>query len=110
MLPPHVNTLDEQITRRFRAVRRFETNLERYLFPARIARRQRILLSQSPVSRVKWIGLLLLGLCALVAIAMADSDNRTTSAIALALFATGIALSILMIGCYSRPFTAEVSI
>jgi malate dehydrogenase (oxaloacetate-decarboxylating) len=32
LLPPHISTLDEQITRRLQAVRRFETNLERYLF------------------------------------------------------------------------------
>jgi hypothetical protein len=74
------------------------------------ARRQRILLSHSTVSRVKWFGLLVPGLCALIAIAMVHSDNRLTCAIALALFATGIAFSILLIGCYSTPFTGEVSI
>jgi multisubunit Na+/H+ antiporter MnhC subunit len=68
-----------------------------------------ILLSQSTVSRVKWIGLLVPGLCALIAVAMVHSDNRTTCAIALVLFATGIAFSILLIGCYSTPFAGEVS-
>ena len=62
------------------------------------------------VSRLKWAGLLLQGLCTLVAIAMVHSDNRTTCAIALTLFATGIAMSILLIGCYSRPFTGEISV
>jgi hypothetical protein len=74
------------------------------------ARRQRIIISQSTVSSVKWAGLLLQGLCALVAIAMVHSDNRTTCAIALTVFATGIAMSILLIGCYSRPFTGEISV
>lgn len=32
LLPPHVSTLDEQIERRLQAVRKFETDLERYLF------------------------------------------------------------------------------
>ena len=32
LLPPHISSLDEQMTRRLQAVRRFETNLERYLF------------------------------------------------------------------------------
>jgi malate dehydrogenase (oxaloacetate-decarboxylating) len=32
LLPPHISTLDEQIARRLQAVRKFETNLERYLF------------------------------------------------------------------------------
>jgi Protein of unknown function (DUF4239) len=82
------------------------TNLEKALD----ARRQRIITSRSTVSRIKWAGLLLQALCTLVAIAMVHSDNRTTCAIALTLFATGIAMSILLIGCYSRPFTGELSV
>jgi len=74
------------------------------------ARRQRIVTSRSTVSRIKWTGLLLQALCTLVAIAMVHSDNRTTCAIALTLFATGIAMAILLIGCYSRPFTGEISV
>ena len=74
------------------------------------ARRQRIVVSQSSVGRVKWAGILLQGLCTLVAIAMVHSDNRLTCAIALTLFATGIALSLLLIAAYSRPFTGEISV
>jgi hypothetical protein len=73
------------------------------------ARRQRIVVSQS-MGRVKWAGILLQGLCTLVAIAMVHSDNRLTCAIALTLFATGIALSLLLIAAYSRPFTGEISV
>ena len=47
---------------------------------------------------------MLQGLCALVAIAMVHSDNRLTCAIALTLFATGIALSLVLIAAYSHPF------
>ena len=74
------------------------------------ARRQRIVVSQSAVGTVKWAGILLQGLCTLVAIAMVHSDNRLTSSIALTLFATGIALSLLLIAAYSRPFTGEISV
>lgn len=74
------------------------------------ARRQRIIISQSSVSTVKWAGLLLQALCALVAIAMVHSDNRLTCMIALLIFATGIALSVLLIAVYSQPFTGEVSV
>jgi hypothetical protein len=74
------------------------------------ARRQRIVVSQSAVGTVKWAGILLQGLCTLVAIAMVHSDNRLTCAIALTLFATGIALSLLLIAAYSRPFTGEISV
>ena len=74
------------------------------------ARRQRIVVSQSAVGGIKWAGILLQGLCTLVAIAMVHSDNRLTCAITLTLFATGIALSLLLIAAYSRPFTGEISV
>lgn len=74
------------------------------------ARRQRIIISQSPVSTIKWIGLLRQALCTLIAIAMVHSDNRITCAIAVTLFATGIALSVLLIAVYNRPFTGDLSV
>lgn len=83
-------------------VRSIETALD--------ARRQRIIISQSTVSVIKWGGLFLQALCTLIAISFVHSDNRTTCAIALILFATGIAASVLLIECYNRPFTGAVSI
>jgi hypothetical protein len=74
------------------------------------ARRQRIILSQSEVGPVKWAAILLQGLFMLIAIAMVHSDNRLASAIAVAMFATGIALSSLLIAAYSRPFTGAISV
>jgi Protein of unknown function (DUF4239) len=74
------------------------------------ARRQRIVISESAVGTVKWLGILLQGLCTLIAIAMVHSDNRPSCAITLTLFATGIALSVLLIAAYSRPFTGENSV
>ena len=53
---------------------------------------------------------MLQALCTLIAIAMVHSDNRLTCGIALTLFATGIALSLLLIAAYSRPFTGEISV
>jgi hypothetical protein len=53
---------------------------------------------------------LLQALCALVAIAMVHSDDRLTCLLALLIFATGIALSVLLIAVYSQPFTGEVSV
>jgi hypothetical protein len=41
---------------------------------------------------------------------MVHSDNRVTCGIAVAIFATGIALSSLMIAAYSRPFTGDISV
>ena len=74
------------------------------------ARRQRIVVSQSTVSSVKWAGLLLQALVTLIAIAMVHSDNRLTCAIAMTLFSTGIALSVLLIASYNRPFTGDISV
>jgi len=74
------------------------------------ARRQRIVISQSTVSSVKWAAILLEALCALIAIAMVHSDNRLTCAIALTLFATGVAICVLIIAAYTRPFTGEISV
>ena len=59
---------------------------------------------------MKWAAILLQGLCTLIAIAIVHSNNRLTCAIAVALFATGIALSSLLIAAYSRPFTGEISV
>ncbi len=74
------------------------------------ARRQRIIISHSTVNAVKWAGLLLQALCTLIAIAMVHSDNRITCAIATILFATGVALSVLLIASHSRPFTGDISV
>jgi hypothetical protein len=71
------------------------------------ARRQRIVISESAVGAVKWVGILLQGLCTLIAIAMVHSENRRACAMALLLFATGMALSVLLIAAYSRPFMGE---
>src|SRR5215467_6466339 len=60
------------------------------------ARSQRIVISQSSVGAVKWAGILLQALCTLVAIAMVHSANRRACALTLILFATGVALSVLL--------------
>ena len=70
------------------------------------ARRQRIIISQSTVSSTKWVALILQALCTLIAISMVHSDNRLTCGIALTIFATGIALSLVLIGAYTHPFNS----
>jgi hypothetical protein len=74
------------------------------------ARRQRILVSRSEVNSVKWLCLVLQALCALVAIAMVHSDNRLASTIMMAIFATGVAASILLITAHDRPFAGDISV
>src|SRR5262245_21777744 len=112
-LPTHLiealnNTLD--LKGADESQRAAQPEMIRALRTALEARRQRIVISQSSVGAVKWAGILLQALCTLVAIAMVHSDNRRACALTLILFATGVALSVLLIAAYSRPFTGEISV
>ena len=97
-------------TLRMRASEPHKPEMIRALHTALDARRQRIVISESSVGAVKWVGILLQAFCTLVAIAMVHADNRRACAITLTLFATGVALSVLLIAAYSRPFTGEISV
>jgi hypothetical protein len=74
------------------------------------ARRDRINLSQSTVNWVKWSCMFAQAVCALVAIAMVHSDNRAAAAIAMAIFATGVAVCALLIASHDRPFSGDISV
>jgi hypothetical protein len=87
-----------------------QPEMVRALNTALDARRQRIVISESTVGTIKWVVILLQGFTTLIAIAMVHSDNRPACAMTLVLFATGIALSVLLIAAYSRPFMGEISV
>ena len=74
------------------------------------ARRQRIAVSRSRVNWVKWTALIVQAICTLIAIAMVHIDNRGAAAISLWIFATGVAVSILLIASHDRPFHGELSV
>ena len=74
------------------------------------ARRQRIILSRSTVNWVKWTCLFAQGVCTLILIAIVHSDNRAAAAIAMWIFATGLAVSVLLISSHDRPFSGEISV
>ena len=74
------------------------------------ARRQRIITSHATVNWVKWMTLVVQAICMMVAIAVVHGDNRKATGIALGLFATGVAVSILLIAAHNRPFTGELSV
>lgn len=74
------------------------------------ARRQRIIVSLAAVNPVKWWCLYLQALCELLVIGFVHCDNRLGSAIAIGLFATGVATSALLIAAHDRPFTGQISI
>jgi|RhiMethySRZTD1v2_1073278.scaffolds.fasta_scaffold00851_24 hypothetical protein len=74
------------------------------------ARRQRIIVSQTQVNFVKWSCMFAQAVCALLAIAIVHCDNRLASIIALGMFATGVAASVLLIAAHDGPFTGEISV
>ena len=74
------------------------------------ARRQRILVSRGGVGWVKWTALLLQAICSLVGIALVHCDNRATARLALGLFATAVAVCIVLITAHDRPFTGRVGV
>ena len=74
------------------------------------ARRQRIILSHSTVTPIKWVTLLLQALAIQIAIGVVHSHSRLACAIGLALFGTGIALSILLIAAYRNPFSGDLAV
>ena len=74
------------------------------------ARRQRLTISQSQVSGIKWSCLYLQAICALIAIALVHSDNKLASILSMLLFATGVATAVLLIAAHDRPFIGEISV
>ena len=71
----------------------------------RSARRERILISEDDVGDIRFMGLIVIGLCLLIMVALVHSDNRRACGFALTLFATVIAMSMLLIVSYSNPFS-----
>ena len=74
------------------------------------ARRQRIIVSRSEVDAVKWACLFVQAVCVLLVIALVHSDDRLASALAMGIFASGVATCLLLIAAHDRPFTGAISV
>ena len=74
------------------------------------ARRQRIIVSESRVTWAKWPGVVLLGALTLLAIAFVHSENRATTAIAMGIFASAVAVCLLLIASQDRPFAGPFAV
>jgi hypothetical protein len=48
--------------------------------------------------------------CAPIAIALVHSDNRAAAAIAMGIFATGVAVFVLLIASHDRAFNGEICV
>ena len=77
---------------------------------AQEARRERIIISRSSINWVKWCVVILLAVLILTTIAIVHIDNRGTAAVAMSIFATGVAACLLLIASHNRPFTGEISV
>lgn len=74
------------------------------------ARRQRIILSRSSVDWVKWSVLLAQAGIMLVAIAMVHCDNRLANQIILGIFATSVAVAVVLVAAHSHPFSGQLGL
>jgi hypothetical protein len=74
------------------------------------ARRLRIIVSRSSVNWIKWNCLLGMAICMLIAAAMVHCNNRGAAALAVGIFATGVAVSVLLILSHDRPFSGAISV
>lgn len=72
------------------------------------ARRQRIVISLSDVNWITSMCLIMQAICTLLTIAMIHCGNRTASISAMGIFATGVAVSVLIIFTHNRPFGGPV--
>ena len=59
---------------------------------------------------MKWAGVILEAILTLIAIACVHSESRGTSAIALTIFASAAAVSLVLIASQERPFTGPLSV
>ena len=74
------------------------------------ARRERIIVSESRINWAKWTGVALLAALTLLAIAFVHSEKRATTAIAMGIFASAVAVCLLMIASQDRPFAGPFAV
>jgi hypothetical protein len=73
-------------------------------------RRQRIILSGSSVNWVKWMVLLAQAWLTLVTVGMIHSGNRGSCRVIMAIFATSVAMAVVLIAAHSRPFAGDFAV
>ena len=74
------------------------------------ARRQRIIVSESRITWAKWAGVALLGALTLLAIAIVHSASRGATAIAMSIFASAVAVCLVLIASQDRPFAGPFAV
>src|SRR5436305_14715118 len=87
-----------------------QTQMVAALDTALDARRERIIVSESRVNWAKWTGVVLLASLTLLAIAFVHSENWATTAIAMGIFASAVAVCLMMIASQDRPFAGHFAV
>lgn len=87
-----------------------QTQMVAALETALDARRERIIVSESQVNWAKWTGVVLLAALTLLAIAFVHSEKWATTAIAMGIFASAVAVCVLMIAAQDRPFAGPFAV
>jgi hypothetical protein len=77
------------------------------LLEVRNARLARMTLASAAVDRMNWLAMLILGVLTQVAIAVVQLDRMRPQALALVVFTTAFAATVVMIGLAGRPISAE---
>ena len=68
------------------------------------ARRNRVLLSQAEIAPIQWIVIIGLAVLLLITLAMVLIQERLAMAITMFIYSTGIALCLVLLMVYDRPF------
>jgi hypothetical protein len=74
------------------------------------ARRQRVIVSESSVGWVRWLAVIALGALTLIAIACVHAQNRRSAVIAMGIFGSAVAVTLVLIASQSRPFSGEFGV
>jgi hypothetical protein len=74
------------------------------------ARRERILISRSQVSPLKWLCVCVQAVGILLVIALVHCEDRLGGALAMGIFAAGVATSLLLIMAFDRPFIGQLAV
>ena len=74
------------------------------------ARRDRILISRSQVSPLKWMCISVQALAVLLGIALIHCEDRLAGALAMGIFATGVATTLLLVIAFDRPFLGHLAL
>ena len=77
------------------------------LVEVRQARVERVTLTAGHSAPVNWLGVVILGVLTQVAVAVVQLDKLRPQALALFVFTTAFAATIVLIGLYARPFAAN---